>query len=208
MAGEKKPNSNSNDNNYSKGKKRKYLPHGVNVIFKPVKKGLYPLRPGVQGVFLTCDGGRERQATNEALNLLETYYEELVHGKKSDVKCSAVPSKPLNKIIKFRDSDSSSDEDEDSPHADESDASLRDHGDLQTKKVKEDASPSHEEEPEMQKPAEETEDLPSKKQRVNTCAAKVENVECTQTDDKPIDELIEDELRELGDRNKVGFHCD
>ena len=39
---------------------------------KPVKKGLYPLRPGVQGVFLTCDGGRERQATNEALNLLET----------------------------------------------------------------------------------------------------------------------------------------
>ncbi|CAL9146540.1 uncharacterized protein LOC135598336 [Musa acuminata AAA Group] len=200
MAGENKPKSNSNDNNYSKGKKRKYLPHG-----KPVKKGLYPLRPGVQGVFLTCDGGRERQATNEALNLLETYYEELVHGKKSVVKCGAVPSKPLNKIIKFRDSDSSSDEDEDSPHADESDASLRDHGDLQTKKVKEDASPSHEKEPEMQKPAEESEDLPSKKQRVNTCAAKMENVESTKTDDKPIDELIEDELRELGDRNKRHF---
>ncbi|THU63354.1 hypothetical protein C4D60_Mb01t14900 [Musa balbisiana] len=199
MAGENKPKSNSNENNYSKGKKRKYLPYG-----KPVKKGLYPLRPGVQGVFLTCDGGRERQATNEALNLLETYYEEIVHGKKSDVKSGALPSKPLNKIIKFRDSDSSSDEDEDS-HADESDASLRDHGDLQTKKVKEDASPSHEKEPEMQKSAEESEDLPSKKQRVNTCAAKMDNVECTKTDDKPIDELIEDELRELGDRNKRHF---
>ncbi|XP_042400003.1 uncharacterized protein LOC121989807 [Zingiber officinale] len=52
--------------NGGEGKKRKYLPHG-----KPVRKGLYPLRPGVQGFFLTCDGGRERQATNEALNLLE-----------------------------------------------------------------------------------------------------------------------------------------
>lgn len=37
-----------------------------------MRKGSYPLRPGVQGFFLTCDGGRERQATNEALNLLET----------------------------------------------------------------------------------------------------------------------------------------
>jgi tRNA acetyltransferase TAN1 len=65
MSGEEKGRGGAN----GKGKKRKYLPHG-----KPVKKGLYPLRPGVQGFFLTCDGGRERQATNEALNLLDTVY--------------------------------------------------------------------------------------------------------------------------------------
>lgn len=63
MSGEEKGRGGAN----GKGKKRKFLPHG-----KPVRKGLYPLRPGVQGFFLTCDGGRERQATNEALNLLDT----------------------------------------------------------------------------------------------------------------------------------------
>jgi hypothetical protein len=49
------------------GRKRKFLPHG-----KPVRKGAYPLRPGVQGFFITCDGGRERQATREALSLLDS----------------------------------------------------------------------------------------------------------------------------------------
>lgn len=49
------------------GRKRKYLPHG-----KPVRKGAYPLRPSVQGFFITCDGGRERDATREALSLLDS----------------------------------------------------------------------------------------------------------------------------------------
>lgn len=49
------------------GRKRKFLPHG-----RPVRKGAYPLRPGVQGFFITCDGGRERQATREALSLLDS----------------------------------------------------------------------------------------------------------------------------------------
>jgi len=76
------------------GKKRKrYLPHNVsspspllsisiflsfylfsesvNFLQKPVKKGSYPLHPGVQGIFITCDGGREHQATREALNILD-----------------------------------------------------------------------------------------------------------------------------------------
>ncbi|KAF7827146.1 THUMP domain-containing protein 1 [Senna tora] len=51
-----------------KGSKRKrYLPHN-----KPVKKGSYPLRPGVQGFFITCDGGREHQASREALNIIDS----------------------------------------------------------------------------------------------------------------------------------------
>jgi hypothetical protein len=39
---------------------------------KPVKKGSYPLHPGVQGFFITCDGGREHQASREALNILDS----------------------------------------------------------------------------------------------------------------------------------------
>ncbi|TKW01238.1 hypothetical protein SEVIR_8G167400v4 [Setaria viridis] len=90
------------------GRKRKFLPHG-----KPVRKGAYPLRPGVQGFFITCDGGRERQATREALSLLDSFYEDLVDGKGSDEKPKGIPDKPMNKKIKFEDSDSSDDEDKD-----------------------------------------------------------------------------------------------
>jgi tRNA acetyltransferase TAN1 len=80
------------------GKKRKrYLPHNVSALLplfllsifqfqfvlfsyaifryflqKPVKKGSYPLHPGVQGFFITCDGGREHQASREALNILDS----------------------------------------------------------------------------------------------------------------------------------------
>lgn len=36
------------------------------------KKGSYPLHPGVQGFFITCDGGRERQASNEAINVIDS----------------------------------------------------------------------------------------------------------------------------------------
>ncbi|WOL13671.1 hypothetical protein Cni_G22444 [Canna indica] len=171
-----------------KGKKRKFLPHG-----RPVRKGLYPLRPGLQGFFLTCDAGRERQATNEALNLLETFYEELVHGKDLDAKSSTVPSKPLNKIIKFSDSDSS-DEEDDATHVEEPAVSE------ENRKVEEEARPHDGEETKLSKIAEQGEQLPSKKQRLE-----VDNIEGVENDDKPIDELIEDELKELGDRNKRHF---
>ncbi|KAJ4972258.1 hypothetical protein NE237_005357 [Protea cynaroides] len=95
--------------NIEKSKKRKhrYLPFN-----RHVKRGTYPLRPGVHGFFITCDGGREKQASNEAINVLDNFYEELVHGEDYGAKCVAVPNKPLNKIIKFSDSDSSSEEDD------------------------------------------------------------------------------------------------
>ncbi|XP_010938646.1 uncharacterized protein [Elaeis guineensis] len=198
MAAENKPNSSFNN---SKGKKRKYLPHG-----KPVKKGSYPLRPGVQGFFLTCDGGRERQATNEALNLLETFYEELVNGKDSGAKCRTVPMKPLNKKIKFKDSDSSSDEDEAAPHVEESDTEKKaaESEDTPSKEQLEDGVPCKEGS-DAEKHVEENEELPSKKPRLETDTSKHDHTESDKVTDKPIDELIEDELQELGDRNKRHF---
>ncbi|KAK4441429.1 THUMP domain-containing protein 1 [Sesamum alatum] len=108
--------SNSGKNN----KKRKhYLPYN-----KAVKKGAYPLRPGVQGFFITCDGGKEHQASNEAINVIDTFYEELVEGTETKVEQAALSKKPLNKITKFTDSDSSSsdnddDEDANEDHADD-----------------------------------------------------------------------------------------
>ena len=41
------------------------------------------------------------------------FYEDLVDGKGSDEKPKNIPDKPLNKKIKYEDSDSSDDEDED-----------------------------------------------------------------------------------------------
>ncbi|KAF5447731.1 hypothetical protein F2P56_033258 [Juglans regia] len=69
MTADTKSKSNGDGNNAIKGKKRKqrYLPHN------PVKrKGSYPLRPGVQGFFITCDGGRESQASHEAVNVIDS----------------------------------------------------------------------------------------------------------------------------------------
>ncbi|MQL72405.1 hypothetical protein Taro_004734 [Colocasia esculenta] len=151
-----------------KTKKRKYLPHG-----KPVRKGPYPLRPGVQGFFITCDGGRERQAANDAVNLLENFYEELLGGKDSGTKSSVIPSKPLNKITKFHDSDSSDGEEE---------------SDVENGNAGEPG---------------ESEETPSKKQRLETDATCEQSVSIAE--EKPIDALIEDELEELGDRKKRHF---
>lgn len=35
------------------------------------KKGPCPLKPGIQGFFITCDGGREHQATHEAIDVID-----------------------------------------------------------------------------------------------------------------------------------------
>ncbi|XP_050369646.1 uncharacterized protein LOC126787790 [Argentina anserina] len=93
----------------SKKGKTRYLPHNRSVK----KKGAYPLHPGVQGFFITCDGGRERQASHEALNVIDSFFEELVQGKDATTNLSEAPSKPMNKKIKFTYSDSSSSDDED-----------------------------------------------------------------------------------------------
>lgn len=110
MATDSKSKSTSAANKSKKGKQR-YLPHNKAVK----KKGSYPLHPGVQGFFITCDGGRERQASNEAINVIDSFYEELVHGKGSGLQLSE-EHKPSNKKIKFSYSDSSSSDDDDDHH--------------------------------------------------------------------------------------------
>lgn len=101
MATENKPKSAASVNtNKSKKRKQRYLPQNVffslsciytvfflilyfcaslvefvftHVLQKPVKKkGPYPLHPGVQGFFITCDGGKERQASHEAINVIDS----------------------------------------------------------------------------------------------------------------------------------------
>ncbi|CAA6663572.1 unnamed protein product [Spirodela intermedia] len=152
-----------------KVKKRKYLPHG-----RSVRKGPYPLRPRVQGFFITCDGGRERQAANDALSLLDTFYEELVQCKDSENKSEIISTKPVNKITKFNDSDSSGSEEE---------------SDVENAN---DGQPC------------EAEDVPTKKQRIEKDTSEIEE-SVSNTKEKTIDALIEDELKDLGDRNKRHF---
>ncbi|XP_066335772.1 uncharacterized protein [Miscanthus floridulus] len=218
------------------GRKRKFLPHG-----KPVRKGAYPLRPGVQGFFITCDGGRERQATREALSLLDSFYEDLVDGKGSDEKPKNIPDKPLNKKIKFEDSDSSDDEDEDhsGEEADngigndvkkgETTPSEKQQEVLDTSDTasKDNTTPSEKQQEVLDtstasKDNEEqavTADEPKeKKQRVEDPPVSEQTVqketadELKESTDKPkesseknIDDLIDEDLKEIGDRKKRLF---
>lgn len=150
------------------------------------------------------------------------FYEELVHGKDSGVKLSELPNKPLNKKIKFSYSESSSsggddDEEEDEgqiisdtsqnnlashPNAinEEPDPHIKDgmHHENQTEEkangIEADGD-KHENQPE------ETEEAPAKKQCLETDALK--HVIHEKVEDKSIDRLIEAELKELGDKNKV-----
>ncbi|KAF5202171.1 Thump domain-containing protein [Thalictrum thalictroides] len=150
-------------------------PPKTNPTTKSVKKGSYPLHLGVQGFFITCDCGRERQASHEAINVLDTFYEQLVDDEESDVKHAAMPNKPLNKKIKFSDSDSSSDDEE------------------------------SEEDPNHQNQTNEADESSAKKQCLETVLPKCEGVVNDEPKNKSIDELIEDELRELKDRSKRRF---
>ncbi|GLT53750.1 hypothetical protein SLA2020_270000 [Shorea laevis] len=182
----------SSGGNATKSKKgrQRYLPHN-----KPVKKkGSYPLRPGVQGFFITCDGGREHQASNEAINVIDSFYDELVQGKDSDVKLAELPNKPLNKKIKFSDSESSSsddDEEEEEGKEDKEDKNRRKTNDIEGN------GKNHENQPR------ETEEPPTKKQCLGTDALKC--VIHEKVEEKSIDKLIEAELEELGDKSKRRF---
>ncbi|KAG2334223.1 hypothetical protein Bca52824_005403 [Brassica carinata] len=90
----------------SKKRKQRYLPQN-----RPAKKkGAYPLKPGVQGFFISCDGGREHQASQEAINVIDSFFEELMHGTGLKVNSSGLLENPVNKKVTFHYSD---DEDED-----------------------------------------------------------------------------------------------
>ncbi|XP_062182804.1 uncharacterized protein LOC133886907 [Phragmites australis] len=209
--GEGKPNPSGG----AKGvRKRKFLPHG-----KPVRKGAYPLRPGVQGFFITCDRGRERQATREAISLLDSFYEDLVDGKGSGEMSKNIPDKPLNKKIKFEDSDSSDDEDEDHSGEEANNGNATEKGEttpseqqqeelgtsgIVTKDNEEQVDNANESKP--KKPR--VEDSPvseQTEQKESTDKPKESADKPKESNDKNIDDLIDEDLKELGDRKKRLF---
>ncbi|CAK8539286.1 unnamed protein product [Lathyrus sativus] len=211
------------------GKKRKrYLPHN-----KAVKKGSYPLHPGVQGFFITCDGGREHQASREALNILDSFYEDLVDdGEHPTVK--GLSNRPVNTKITFADSDSSSSDSEE--EEDEKEVQVQEGEEKEDKKPKLDVcnadNTDHEngtgeksdphkiddlhaqaeakadgdkEDVDSPKTIEKTADeLPAVKQCCKTNVPKSDLGE-KKMEEKSIDKLIEDELVELRDKNKKRF---
>ncbi|KAL8480004.1 hypothetical protein ACS0TY_026804 [Phlomoides rotata] len=221
MAPENKSKStNSNKNN----KRRKnYLPHN-----KPVKKGAYPLRPGVEGFFITCDGGREYQASHEAIDVIDSFYDELVEGTESKVEQAELCKKPLNKVIKFADSDSSGSESDDADDEDTNNDHAKDKNDGLTGADKDKNVPvtsadgSDESAPEIKdnqaQPENEKDEKPENHDKKEAEAveppAKRQCVEAdapnsakmpTKMEQKSVDKLIEDELKELGDKSKRRF---
>ncbi|KAG8090687.1 hypothetical protein GUJ93_ZPchr0011g27827 [Zizania palustris] len=195
-SGEGKPSTNGGD---TKGRKRKYLPHG-----KPVRKGAYPLRPGVQGFFITCDGGREHQATREALSILDSFYEDLVDGKGLTEKSKSVPDKPLNKKIKFEDSDSSDDDEDHSGEvADDANNSEKSEA-MPSEQQKEALGTSVLASKDNEDQADTADESKPKKLRVEDPPLS-EQTEPKESNDKPIDDLIDEDLKHLGDRKKRLF---
>ncbi|PPD75930.1 hypothetical protein GOBAR_DD27150 [Gossypium barbadense] len=160
----------------NKGKKRKqYLPHNKAVK----KKGAYPLRPGVQGFFITCDGGRERQAAHEALDVIDS--EE---GQEEVIKSNA--SKEIDAS-----QESLTNKDLDHPNSD----------DVCHGKVTEENSDNQKDGANIENQADNSEEPPAKKQCLETDTSK----SATNEKEKSIDKLIEAELNELGDKSKRLF---
>ncbi|EEF48940.1 ribosome quality control complex subunit 2 [Ricinus communis] len=225
MATENKPKSVATN---SKKRKQRYLPHN-----KPVKKkGSYPLHPGVQGFFITCDGGRERQASHEAINVIDSFYEELVHAKDTSVKLE-LPKKPSSKKIKFVYSDDEEDDDDNGVEGEEEEEDKEEDKEegnkSDTKQNNDDKNdnPANEklEFPNVDKTCNgnqtekntcdneaggkdehqtnETDEPPAKKQIIETCVSS--SVVHEKVEQRSIDKLIEDELKELGDKSKRRF---
>ncbi|XP_031247169.1 THUMP domain-containing protein 1 homolog [Pistacia vera] len=220
MAAENKPKNGGNSTNFNGKKRKHFLPHN-----KPVKKkGAYPLRPGVQGFFITCDGGRERQAAHEALFVIDSFFDELVNEKVSGKNLAGIPNKPLNKKIVFA-SSSSDEEDDDDEEEGEGEGKQSDScGDDDTRQenlTNEKSDPhdsnnvcsgneiegmtgeNKEEDKNPESQANESEEPPAKKQCLEPEASKPAPNE--KVEEKSIDKLIEAELKELGDKSKRRF---
>ncbi|KAL4578665.1 hypothetical protein LXL04_014794 [Taraxacum kok-saghyz] len=202
-----------NGNTDNKKRKQQYRPHN-----KSVKKGSYPLRPGVQGFFITCDGGRERQASQEAVQVIESFYEELLQGKDSDVNPTVLPNKPTNKKIKFTYSDSEDDNNNDDENSEVDQAAVISNNqnhetsvpiqtlENQTNDKVEDSQDTKNGIEEHDTENLEDEKQPEKKQRVETDDSKSEEVVKNKMEEKSVDKLIEAELEELKDKSKRRFN--
>ncbi|KAK3205211.1 hypothetical protein Dsin_019257 [Dipteronia sinensis] len=208
---------------------------GNSFLQKPMKKkGGYPIRPGVQGFFLTCDGGRERQASHEAISVIDSFFEELVHGKGTGMNLAGMPNKPLNKKIIFASSSSDDDDDEDDDDKDEDQETEKERKgegresdtgkDDDANKKKLINEKSDRKEPDSVSDTKEVEGMTGEnKEDAKNHESQVKEVEeppakkqCLEADssksvingkleEKSIDKLIEAELKELGDKNKRRF---
>ncbi|CDP08512.1 unnamed protein product [Coffea canephora] len=215
------------ENTSTKKRKQRYLPHN-----KPVKKGAYPLHPGVQGFFITCDGGRERQASHEAINVIDSFFEEYVHGAGSNKQQEAIPKQLMNKKTKFVYSDSSEDEDGDDDGIGNNIHRSTEEKDLRTDNitnancetlVDEKLGSQNEDDSSVQEEIQEDKDgkeevtkkhkfqegdageQPIKKQCVEISSSKSPNLASSKMEEKSVDKLIEAELAELGDKSKRRF---
>ncbi|KAJ7959714.1 THUMP domain-containing protein 1 [Quillaja saponaria] len=231
MAADNKPIPKPISADKSKKRKQRYRPHN-----KPVKKkGSYPLRPGVQGFFITCDGGREHQASREAMNIVDSFYEELVYGEDSGLYHKELSTKPLNTKIKFSYSDTSSSDDDDKEEDENDDEEEEGEEEKQEHKAytcKDDNTNHANATGEISDPhnIDHMQSLNQTEEKPNENEGKVENhkneekqagepplkkqclkIDATKCDlneeveHKSVDKLIEAELKELGDKNKRRF---
>ncbi|XP_073271870.1 uncharacterized protein [Primulina huaijiensis] len=225
MATENKSKPNSHPNKINK-KRKHYLPHN-----RPVKKGAHPLCPGVQGFFITCDGGREHQASHEAIDVIDSFFEEVVEGIESKVEKLKPSVNPLNKITKFSYSESSGSDDEGNDENKDAEDDGRGDGDeLQKKNVDEpviavnidsrdETGTQNEDDASFKKKTQEIKEKPEdhlnqeakavvphvKKQCVRTGTDESRNGSSLKLEKKSVDQLIEAELAELGDKGKRRF---
>lgn len=158
------------------------------------------------------------------LHFFLQFYEELVFGKDTSVKLAELPNKPINKKIKFSYSDVEGDDDEEKEEDEEDGLDENKSGAPEANDAKNEnpadeklGSPCLENESSEcqrrektnqeegckndEKQANEAEGPPAKKKCTETCAPKT--VVQEKVEEKSIDKLIEDELKELGDKNKV-----
>ncbi|GMH00017.1 hypothetical protein Nepgr_001856 [Nepenthes gracilis] len=199
-------------------RKQRYLPHN-----KPSKKkGSTPLKPGMQGFFITCDGGKERQAFHEAINIIDSFFEELIHGKDVNDRMATVPNKLSNKKIKFKYSDSSDSEGDDEDDDKVNRSECLENGDANNgcpgngkpelpeddwnhgSQGKETSGDNKEDDIHDRKKTEEISAPPAKRQCRGTNKLGSGNSSHDKTE-MSIDKLIDAELEELGDKSKRRF---
>lgn len=186
------------------------------------------MRPGVIGFFITCDGGREQQASHEALDVIDSFFEDLINGKGSSTGVATIPEKPVNKKIKFSysessDSEGDDDNDNESEEENKSERPVKEDEDKESEEIPNDKSSDegkkddqsqevlseqtdHKEVDKQQVDDESKviEEPPAKKQCGDAKKLETGNHALDRTE-KSVDQLIEAELRELTDKGKRRF---
>jgi len=148
------------------------------------------------------------------------FYEDLVDGKGSDEKPKNIPDKPLNKKIKYEDSDSSDDEDEDhsGEEADNGIGNDVEKGETAPSEKQQEVLDTSTASKDNEEQAVTADEPKEKKQRVEDPPVSEQTVqketadELKESTDKPkesseknIDDLIDEDLKEIGDRKKVSL---